>query len=461
MENLRVGCAIATRAALGLAVLLLGEVGRAATFTPGNIIVYRVGDGLGPLANTGNAVFLDEFTTNGDPVQSIALPTVASGSNSPLVASGTAASEGMLTLSTDGRFILLTGYATTLPAATSLSASSAAEIPRIVGRVDADGNIDTSTVLTDFSDGNNPRSAASTDGVSLWIGGADGGVRYTTLGGTSSVRLSTDSKNIRQVSIFDGQLYMSSQKTDLRVATVGTGLPTTSGQSIVNLPDYPVTGNPDAFFFADLDGSPGLDTLYVADDTTDDGEIQKYSLVDGSWLASGVITAPYVHGLTGVVTGRSVTLYATGNGLMGTSGTLYTYTDRSGYDGLVSDLATTLVTAFADQAFRGVALAPEAGAGPTSTPTRPLATSTPTRPPATPTPTRRLITPTPRFGDCVGDCGGIGIVRVADLIQMLNIALGNQPFSACMPGDADGNGQIDVIDLVAGVNSVLNGCGRQ
>src|SRR5690348_11732570 len=32
----------------------------AAAFTQGNVVVYRVGDGTSSLANTGNAVFLDE-----------------------------------------------------------------------------------------------------------------------------------------------------------------------------------------------------------------------------------------------------------------------------------------------------------------------------------------------------------------------------------------------------------------
>ena len=46
----------------------------AAAFTPGNVVVYRVGDGSGSLVNTGNAVFLDEYTTSGTLVQSIAMP---------------------------------------------------------------------------------------------------------------------------------------------------------------------------------------------------------------------------------------------------------------------------------------------------------------------------------------------------------------------------------------------------
>jgi hypothetical protein len=261
-------------AALIVAALCAPAVGHADAFSPGDLVIYRVGDESAPLANTGNPVFLDEYTTNGDFVQTIAVPSTASGTNHPLIASGTAESEGMLTRSVDGRYLLLTGYGVAPPSAVKLADTAAADVPRVIGRVGFDGKVDTSTVLSDFSDGNNPRAAVSPDGLRIWLAGAAGGVRYTTFGASSSQQLSTDSKNVQFVGIFGGQLYASSQKGDLRIATVGSGLPTTAGQSMVNLPGFPTVGAPDGFFFADLDGTPGFDTLYVADDTTNDGEIQ-------------------------------------------------------------------------------------------------------------------------------------------------------------------------------------------
>jgi hypothetical protein len=364
-----------------------------APFTAGNIVVYRVGDGVSSLVSSGNAVFLDEYTSGGMLVQSIELPPTAGGSNYPLIASGSAASEGLLTRSTDGQYLLLTGYARNLGGSGSLPNSHSATVPRTVGRVAFDGSIDTSTALGDFADANNPRSAVSTDGMTLWVGGAAGGVRYTTPSSTTSTQLSTDSVNIEQVNIFGGQLYASSQKGSIRVANVGAGTPTTAGQSITNLPGFPTSGNPDAFFFADLDGSPGLDTLYVADDTA--GQIQKYSLGGGNWTASGTITAANAHGVTGVVSGTTVTLYASGT--TGTDGTLYTFTDTTGYNGTISGTASTLVTAPVSEAFRGVALAPvQATATPTPTNTEvPTDTATPVpTDTATPVPTD-TATPAP------------------------------------------------------------------
>src|SRR5438132_13759733 len=107
-----------------------------AAFTPGNLVIYRVGDGAGSLVNTGNAVFLDEYTPAGVLVQSIALPT--SGTNA-LIASGTATSEGLLNLSPDGQFLAVTGYNTATGGATNLSTSTGTTINRIVDIVDSTG----------------------------------------------------------------------------------------------------------------------------------------------------------------------------------------------------------------------------------------------------------------------------------------------------------------------------------
>src|SRR5262245_44239827 len=112
-----------------------------AAFTPGNLVIYRVGDGGTSLVNTGNPVFLDEYTTSGTLVQSIALPIVASVSDRRFIASGSATSEGLLTRSTDGLYLLLTGYDAATGGGTNLTTSSALTINRVVGRVDPNGNV--------------------------------------------------------------------------------------------------------------------------------------------------------------------------------------------------------------------------------------------------------------------------------------------------------------------------------
>src|SRR5262245_33712502 len=341
-----------------------------AAFTSGNIVIYRVGSGSGSLINTGNPVFLDEYTPTGTLVQSIALPTTASGANSPLIASGTATSEGLLTRSADGHFLLLTGYGTTTGGGSSLANTTSASVPRVIGRVDANGTIDTTTALTDGADGNNPRGAASRNGTDFWFTGGTGGVRYVAYDGDAatdtSLQLSTTVTNLRAVEIFNGQLYVSdSSGSAVRLGTVGSGTPTTSGQTITNLPGFPTSGSPYAFFFADLTATvAGVDTLYVASD--DAAALTKYSLVGGTWVSNGTVgvDADDYRSLTATVggDGDDVTLYATRKGGSGAAGggELVKLTDTTGYNGAFSGTPTLLATAPNQEAFRGVALTPEA-----------------------------------------------------------------------------------------------------
>ena len=339
-------------------------------FTPGNLVIYRAGDGSGSLTNTGNPVFLDEYTTAGAFVQSVALPTVVNGSNKRLIASGVSSSEGLLTRSADGSYLLATGYDAALGGAVNLTTSTSASINRVIARVSGSATIDTTTALTDASTGASVRSAISTTGTDLWIDGGAGGIRYTTLGSTTSTQLSTTVTNLRQTNIFAGQLYVSdSSGTAVRLGTVGSGTPTTSGQTITNLPGFPTAGSPYAFFFADLNaGVSGLDTVYVADDTNGaGGGITKYSLVSGSWTSNGTVgtASDAYRGLTGSVSGTTVTLYTTRKGGTGATGggELATLTDASGYNGAFTGTPMLLATAAANTAFRGVAFAPN----PTST----------------------------------------------------------------------------------------------
>ncbi|HYQ01074.1 MAG TPA: hypothetical protein VER96_20530 [Polyangiaceae bacterium] len=327
-----------------------------------HLVVYRVGDGSGSLVNSGNPVFIDEYASNGALVRSIPMPLAVIGANRRLVASGTATSEGLITRSTDGHFVMLTGYDAPLPTA-SLAGTTGTAVPRIVGRVAADGSVDTSTQVMDGVSGNNPRGVASTDGNQIWFAGAAGGVRFLTLGNTSATttQLSTTVTNLRQVSIFSSQLYVSdSSGSAVRLGAVGAGLPTTSGQVISNISGFPLTGSPYAFYFADLDATvPGVDVLYVADDGVG---LTKYSLVTGTWVAKGTVgtAADAYRGLTAVVNAGTVTLYATrkGGSAAAGGGELVLLSDATGYSGGFTGTPTLLVTAAANTAFRGVALAP-------------------------------------------------------------------------------------------------------
>jgi hypothetical protein len=330
---------------------------QARAFTPGNIVVSRVGSGSSALASSATAVFVDEYSPTGTLVQSIAMPTTTSGSVNALLASGTSTSECQMTRSVDGKYIFLQGYKSTV-GTVSISGTSSTTTPRVVGRIDSSANVDTSTALTDWATASNPRGVASTSGTDLWVSGGAGGIRYATLGASTSTQLSTVLTNLRNLLISGGQLFFSTGSgTAIRVGTVGTGLPTTTSQTMSTLPGHPTSGDPYGFFFADLTAEvAGNDTLYVVDSSGTGGTstIIKYALVSGSWTSKGAITLASGFGITGAVSGTTVTLFAT------TASGLYKITDTGGYNAAPSSTSagTAIATAAVNTAFRGVALAP-------------------------------------------------------------------------------------------------------
>lgn len=365
-------------------VLALGTNVLAASFTAGNIVVYRVGPDSG-LTNTGNTVWLDEFNTSGTLVQSIMMPTnFNNGANSPLIASGLSSLDGLLTLSADGRFIVLTGYGARLGGSGDLPNTPATSVPRVVGTVDGSGRADTTTVQTNSSNNAaNIRSAVSTDGTNLWYAGSAQGINYATRGSSTGTQLSSFITNIRQLNIFSNQLYFSTASGgSVRIGTAtnsaATPPPTTTNNvfygSLSGLSSN--AGTPNAFVLFNFPaGTNTLNTLYFGDDSA--ARIYKFSLVSGNWVTNGFLTIGSPNqprGLTGkIVGGTNVVLYITRGPTCtippcDTSGTyLIGYTDWTGFNAAptgsggaledVFDFATS-VGGVAGQTLRGVAFVP-------------------------------------------------------------------------------------------------------
>ncbi len=332
-------------------------------FTQGNVVVYRVGDGVAPLRGVSTRVFLDEYSPSGTLVQSIVMPRVASGANNALTAYATSTTEGFINLSVNRKYIVLGGYNSDTGVA-SISSSTSIVTKRVIGRIDNAANLNTSTVLDSAFSGYNIRSVTSTDGNSFWMSGSGSGVRRTTLGVSADTRVTTAQSaypgNYRNIGIYGGQLYATTGSgTTYRMVAIGSGTPIDSGNVLTQLPGIPITGSPNQFYFADLNATiPGVDVLYIADESasTSGGGVQKYSFDGTTWVANGAINPAVtpVKGLTGVVSGTTVTLYVVGG-----AAKLYSLVDASGYNTTMTASFTEMATAPANTAFRGVALAPE------------------------------------------------------------------------------------------------------
>src|SRR4051812_6142572 len=178
------------------------------SFTAGSLVVCRVGDGANALSSGATPVFLEERTTSGTLQQTIPMPVVASGANHILTLAGTATSEGLITRSADGMNIMIAGYNAVVGTA-SVSTTTGSAINRVIGRIDINGSVDASTALSGFASGGTARSAVSANGNNIWACGSVGGAIYTTLGSTNYTQILAAPANLRQLNIFNGQLYFS------------------------------------------------------------------------------------------------------------------------------------------------------------------------------------------------------------------------------------------------------------
>lgn len=333
-------------------------------FTPGNIAVAVVGDGSAALTSAATPVFVAEYTLGGKLVQRIALPTANNGSVRAFTNSGTSTSDN-ITRTTDGRYLLLTGY-NAVPGTAGIvtTTNSGTTNNRLIARVAVDGSVDDNTRISDAFSGGNIRTAVSTDGSNFYASGANSGIRYLPFGNSgTTTALSTGAvTNFRILGIYEGNLYVSSAtNSNYGLNQVGTGLPTAAGQAVRLLPGFPTASGPSSYgyYFADLSTTvAGLDVVYVTDDNTNGG-IQKWSLVNGTWKLNGTIggsTTALLRGLTGQRSGAAVQLVASGGG------GLYTITDQAGYN--AAPTTTTLPAPFvplpANRSFRGVVFTPVA-----------------------------------------------------------------------------------------------------
>jgi hypothetical protein len=310
--------------ALASAWAVAAAAGQAVPFTPGNLVVLQAGDGSAVPGSAATAYFLKEIRiSDGATIQTIPMPTTASGNQRAFTGTGSSTTEGGLALSGDGRYLLAGGYDAPVGTA-GIGTSTSAAFNRVVARIDGNGNVDTSTGLSDTSfSGAAIRGVASTDGVQLWISGdasaaANRSVRYTTFGSNSAIQILASGINGRLVNIFNGQLYLSTMSGAFRgVNRVGTGLPTSELTEVLTLlpgfdPSTTSVQDTEDFFFADAD------TLYVCDQRTSGlaggAGLQKWVHSGGIWtnaytLQTG-LTASVRH-VTGRTVGGTLTLYVT------------------------------------------------------------------------------------------------------------------------------------------------------
>jgi len=334
---------------LSIASLSLLAASLPAQLLPGNLALVRIGADGQTLANTGNSMFLEQYTTAGGFVNALAIPDAGA---SAMIASGTATSEGALSLSPNGpngQFLAIGGYNTNRPYSASLTSSSATAVPRGVGVISPQGTYTLASTTTTFLSGNNIRGGF-TDGLgNTWSVGATTANGISYLGtGTPAIVLGVNARLLNNV---NGDLYYATGSgTSGIYSFAGGGFPTTTTAQQVVI----ATGagsSPYDFSFS-LDGM----AAYIADDrSTGPGGVQRWDFVSGAWTLSYTLgtgtTNIGARGLAVDWSGTDPIIYATTG--EGTTNRLISIVDTG-----ATSTPTTLATAGLGTVFRGLEWAP-------------------------------------------------------------------------------------------------------
>lgn len=340
------------RAICGTAAVMAACEGsvRAATFVPGNLVILRDGTGSGALTSAGTALFLDQYTTAGALVNSVSIP--ASGPTA-LVNSAASTTEGTLSLSPNGQYLVFAGFVTNAGVA-SIASTTAAAAPRAVATVDFGGNFAIAAVTTTEFSATDIRSGTTDANGNFWAVGANSGMNY--LGGGTPATIGGTILNSRTIQDIGGNLFYSSGSGTRGVYEV-IGTPV-SGSTVTNTilatgAQFGTGSSPYAFSF-----NPGMTVAYVVDSTqytttSGQGGIEKWTLVGTNWTYAYTLSygTNGAFGLAVDFTGANPVIYATS----ANEDYLFSITD-TGVGG--TNGATLLVTAAANEGFHGLAWAP-------------------------------------------------------------------------------------------------------
>jgi hypothetical protein len=273
----------------------------AAGFSSGSLVVERIGDGSTTLSNASAAISVLEVTTSGSLSQTITLP---SSGTTPQTDSGSASSNGYLNTYFSGGV----GYVSVpgLNLATG-TASAAGLNVKVNSTLDATGNVinrtlfptggPTGTPPSPFS-GNNYRSSIATSGSTFYATGHSSGSPVTGgawyFDGTAFTQVSSTATgqvtNLRNVEIYNNRLFFSTGSGTTRgVYSIGSGLPTTSGQTATSFINMGSVAEAYGFVLFDTNNDSTLDLAYVADDrtTVTAGGINRFDFSGGAWSQTG------------------------------------------------------------------------------------------------------------------------------------------------------------------------------
>jgi hypothetical protein len=330
-----------------LAIVSLAATAHA-QFTAGNLAVLRIGDGSETLANTGNTVFIDQFTVGGSLVNSVTIPD--SGANS-MILSGTATAEGFLSRSPNGAYLTFAAYNTPRPYSASVSTSASASVPRVIGMLDWTGTVSMPASSTTVANNQSWRSAVTDGNDNYWGLASSGGVRY--LGNTAAgASVESTYSTVRAIDIVNGNLFFSNTGS---TPTPGPGIYRQTGLPTASQAPTQVISTGAGAASCEFAFNSALTSAYIADDRTISlgGGIQRWDYDGVNWnlsytLGTGTGSTVGARGLAVDFSSATPVIYATT-----ADSRLISITDTGAGAG-----ATVLATAPSKEVWRGLEWVP-------------------------------------------------------------------------------------------------------
>lgn len=339
--------------------ILQGFIAFAQSFTPGNLVVARYGDGENslPADNTTVPVFLDEYDLSGNIVQTLPMPVEKTEEtrNRVLTGSANVYYEGLLTLSPNGQYLVSIGH-NIVP-----GEKYRGNTQRTVGVITSDGFIDITTAVRPNI--GVPRCATTNNGVNLWIAGSGGGLKYKKINSIApnDVVISRPPAAHNSVYIYNGQLYYTSNyvisSDGPKIGVVGEGLPLEPSQ-VTNLPGFSTNAHPEQIVMMDHDtDSPDPDIMYVA--LQGNGGLQKWTRTGDKWEYQGAV---FIDGVTNEIIGLTGNLSEEGDATLfaTTSTKIISFSDEHAIRSDFSEVAPPRVLSLAGEntIFKGIAFTP-------------------------------------------------------------------------------------------------------
>ncbi len=327
--------------------------------TPDALSVVVTGDGAMEWTKQAGPVAIQNFDSTGASGTTTPLPTEAAEGQFPFTLGIDRDQAGALQQSADHQVVTLGGY--NAPVGADANDATAPETLRVIARVDAAGNVDTSTTLAGAYSKRHIRGVVTSDGQRYWTGGhghdSAGAVRAGVLtieqGGTTPVAVTTGGSvlnNTRVPVIYDGQLYVSSDRDGYHgINRVGAGLPTETAEMTLIAAAPNGSTVPHDFVFVG-------DHLYVAY-TEGTPALVRYGFDGTTWVVEDQFPGQF-WGLTGRVADDAVVLYATRGASQQNELVAIIDAPDAEPGAMASAPSEVLATAAPNTSFRGVDFAP-------------------------------------------------------------------------------------------------------